>query len=310
METAEEIWRGGVNTWECDEMGHMNVRFYVARAMEGLAGLARRFGMADAFTPHAESTLIVREHHIRFLREAVAGTPLRMTGGVVAMQGDEATLIQVLFHLRTGEPCASFITKVAHAAPKTGRPFAWPGRARAAAEALEADVPPYAAPRSIGGDAVVPTASMARAEALGLGCAARGAVMADGCDIFGRMRAEAFIGRVSDGVPGLLARVRTAVTEAAPQKVDRVGGAVLEYRLIYLDWPRAGDHLDLRSGLSGVEDKTQRMVHWLLDPVTGKAWGSAEAVAVNLDLDARKIIPISPEARAVLKDYVVEALTL
>jgi acyl-CoA thioester hydrolase len=52
------------------------------------------------------------------------------------------------------------------------------------------------------------------------------------------------------------------------------------------------------------------MVHWLLDPVTGKAWGSAEAVAVNLDLDARKIIPISPEARAVLKDYVVEGLTL
>ena len=31
-----EVWRGGVNTWECDEMGHLNVRFYVARAMEGL----------------------------------------------------------------------------------------------------------------------------------------------------------------------------------------------------------------------------------------------------------------------------------
>ena len=25
-----EVWRGGVNTWECDEMGHLNVRFYVA----------------------------------------------------------------------------------------------------------------------------------------------------------------------------------------------------------------------------------------------------------------------------------------
>ena len=30
------VWRGGVNTWECDEMGHMNVRFYLAKAMEGL----------------------------------------------------------------------------------------------------------------------------------------------------------------------------------------------------------------------------------------------------------------------------------
>ena len=35
-----EVWRGCVNTWECDEMGHLNVRFYVARAMEGLVGLA------------------------------------------------------------------------------------------------------------------------------------------------------------------------------------------------------------------------------------------------------------------------------
>ena len=311
MEHAEEIWRGGVNTWECDEMGHMNVRFYVARAMEGLAGLARRLGMADAFTPHAESTLIVREHHIRFLREAVAGTPLRMTGGVVAMDGDEATLIQVLFQVRTGEPCASFITKVAHAAPKTGRPFAWPGRARAAAEALRVQIPPYAAPRSINGEAVVPAASMARAEALGLGCAASGAIMADSCDIFGRMRAEAFIGRVSDGVPGLLGRVRTAGDRggAAKGRPRRRRGPGVSPALSRL--APSGRTISISAPASPTSrTRPSAWWHWLLDPVTGKAWGSAEAVAVNLDLDVRKIIPISPEARAVLKDYVVEGLTL
>ena len=135
---------------------------------------------------------------------------------------------------------------------------------------------------------------MSRADALGLGCAGRGAIRPQDCDVFGRMRAEEFIGRVSDGVPGLLGKVRKAVIEAAPQKVERVGGAVLEYRLLYLDWPRAGDHIELRSGIAAVEDKTQRMVHWLLDPVSGGVWGSAEAVAVNFDLDARKIIPIAP----------------
>jgi hypothetical protein len=30
---------------------------------------------------------------------------------------------------------------------------------------------------------------------------------------------------------------------------------------------------------------------------------------VNLDLDARKIIPIAPEARAMLKHYIVQGLT-
>ena len=310
MEDAAELWRGGVNTWECDEMGHMNVRFYVARMTEGLAGLARLLGMPDAFTPHAASTLIVQDHHLRFLREARAGTPLHMTGGIVEMDETSATVLFLLTHTRTGEPAATCITRVIHANPESGRAFPWPKRARQAAEALKIEVPAHAGPRSISGEPITPQASMARAEALGLGCAARGAIRPQDCDVFGRMRAEEFIGRVSDGVPGLLGRVRKAVTEAAPQKIDRVGGAVLEYRLLYLDWPRAGDHLELRSGIAAVEEKTQRTVHWLLDPVSGGVWGSAEAVAVNFDLDARKVIPIAPEARAVLKDFIVEGLTI
>ena len=310
MEEPVELWRGGVNTWECDEMGHMNVRFYVARAAEGLASLARLLGMPGAFTPHAVSTLLMAEQHIRFLREAHAGTPLHMTGGVVSMDETSAVVLQVLVHTRTGEPAASFVSTVTHANPESGRPFPWPARARAAAAGLMVQIPVFAAPRSISGAPLKPQASMARAQALGLQCAARGAIGPQTCDVFGRMRAEEFIGRVSDGVPGLLGRVRTAVLEKAPQPSARVGGAVLEYRLLYLDWPRAGDHLELRSGLSGVEDKTQRMIHWLLDPISGKAWGSAEAVAVNLDLDARKIIPIAPEARAALQDYIVQGLTI
>ena len=30
--TGVEVWRGGVNLWECDQMGHLNVRFYAAHA--------------------------------------------------------------------------------------------------------------------------------------------------------------------------------------------------------------------------------------------------------------------------------------
>ena len=35
-------------------MGHMNVRFYVVRALEGLVGLAAAMGMPHAFAPNAE----------------------------------------------------------------------------------------------------------------------------------------------------------------------------------------------------------------------------------------------------------------
>ena len=47
-----EVYRGSINTWECDEMGHMNVRFYVAKSMEGLAEFAHAVGLEHAFRGH------------------------------------------------------------------------------------------------------------------------------------------------------------------------------------------------------------------------------------------------------------------
>jgi acyl-CoA thioester hydrolase len=68
-----EVYRGSINTWECDEMGHMNVRFYVAKMMEGLAEVGQVVGLGHAFRERAISTLAPRDQHIRFMREAKAG---------------------------------------------------------------------------------------------------------------------------------------------------------------------------------------------------------------------------------------------
>ncbi|MEO6339018.1 MAG: thioesterase family protein, partial [Caulobacteraceae bacterium] len=213
---AVEVWRGGVQTWECDAMGHMNIRFYVSRAMEGLAGLAAALGLSDAFTARAASTLLVREHHIRFLREARADAPLYMEAGVVEMGETDALLLQVLRHSVSREPAATLLTRVAHASPGAGQVFAWPKRVRAAAEKLRVDIPDFAAPRGIDGGPVSSVASRERAEALGLPCGARGAVMPSECDVFGRMRPEMAMGRMSDGMSFLLQTLNDTVAKAAP----------------------------------------------------------------------------------------------
>ena len=128
--------------------------------------------------------------------------------------------------------------------------------------------------------------------------------------MFGRMRPEQFIGRISDGIASLAAPTRAVILETAKPRPRRIGGAVLEYRLAHLAWPRAGDRFVVRSGLSGLNDSTQRMVHWMLDPLSGKPWGTSEAVAITLDLDARKIVAVSPAARAALEERIVAELTL
>jgi acyl-CoA thioester hydrolase len=310
MSEPPEIWRGGVNTWECDEMGHMSVRFYIQRFMEGAASLARLLGMETAFAAHATSTLLVRTHHLRFQREAHAGAPLHMTGAVAEMGETRAVFLQVLRHSLTGEPAATALLEAEHVEPKSLRPFAWPARVAAAAEALTQAAPSFAAPRGLSGAPATPTASGARADALGLPCLGRGTVRPAELDVFGRMRPDAVIGRISDGVPSLIADVRRAVKASAGEEVRRLGGAVLEYRVLYLAPQEAGDHVELRSGFSGFGEKTQRLVHWLIDPVTGAATASAEALAVNLDLDARSVVPIAPEARALLDHLVVPGLAL
>lgn len=304
-----EVWSGAVNTWECDAMGHMNTRFYAAKATEGLVGLAAALGLPEAFSPRANATLLVSEHHIRFLREARAGAALYMRGGVLEIGENEATLLLVIFHAATGEPSASFRTVVRHVTPHDAQPFAWSARTLALAAALAAPMPSYAATRSIELSPVTSQASLQRADALALMTVGGGAVLAQDCDVFGRMPPERFMGRISDGAPRLA--VRPGAPAARRDKpVGRIGGAVLEYRLIYLRWPRAGDRLLLRAGLADVGERTQRRIYWLLNPQDGEAWAVAESITVSIDLETRKIAPIPAETRERLSLSVTDGLTL
>ncbi|WP_454718082.1 thioesterase family protein [Caulobacter segnis] len=305
-----EIWRGGVNTWDCDEMGHMNVRHYVVRAMEGLIGMAAELGLANAFSPHANATLLVKEHHIRFLREAHAGAPLTMLGGVIEMGETDAKILQLLIHPASGELAATFQTTVVHATPREGQPFPWPQIARERGEALKVEVPEKARARSIDLSPLEPTASLVRADQLNLPRIGLGGLLPSDCDVYGRMRAEQFIGRVSDGIGAFIHPFRDVVVEHAEHKPARMGGAVLEYRIAYLAWPRAGDRVDIRSGLMSTDARTMRVVHWMLDPATGEPWGTSEAVAITFDLDARKVVPVTDAAREALAKHEVEGLAL
>ncbi len=302
-----EVWRGGVSAWECDEMGHLNVRFYVARATEGLVGVAAALGMTDAFAARAQSTLIVREHHIRFLREAHVGAALHMTAGVVEMTESEAVVLQVLTHSLSGETCATFLTRVSHAVAHDGRAFAWPARSLAMAQSLRTGIPAEAAPRGVAGGPVDSQASLAQAEALGMNVSGRGAVKSQDCDVFGRMAPELIMTRVGHGLAHFIEPLRAAAAQATSA---RMGSAALEYRLVYIDMPRAGDGVELRSGIAEIQPKYARMVHWLLNPRTGAPYAVAEHIVANFDLDARRLAPIPPETLATVQAMVIPGLTL
>jgi acyl-CoA thioester hydrolase len=309
-QAGAEIWRGGVTPWQCDEMGHMNVRFYLSIATEALVGLAALLGMPRAFTAEASSTLLVREHHVRFLQEARAGAGLFMTGGVLSMGETEAVLLLMLFH-STGEPAAAFTTRVIHVTPDELRPFPWSRATRARAEAMKVKAPDCAAPRGITGAPVASTqASATAADAFGLPVVASGALGAHDCDVFGRMAPEQVLARIYASVGHVFRRSHAALLAAAPHLAGRLGGAAVEYRVLYHAWPKAGDRLVLRSGHRKLTAKSRSVVHWLLDPASDRPWATAEVVSLFLDLQARRALTIPDEALAAMAVDPIEALGL
>jgi acyl-CoA thioester hydrolase len=292
---GKEIWRGGVTPWQCDEMGHMNVQFYLAIASQGLAGLAAMLGMPHAFTAGASSTLLVREHHVRFLKEARPGAGLVMTGGLLDIGETEATLLQLLFHV-TGEPAAAITAKVEHVTPRDLRPFPWTRATRERVETMRIQAPAFAGPRSIGVQPVETMASLEQAKALGLPVVAGGAVMPADCDVFGRMLPEQLLYRIYASVGHMIRPSHEALLQAQPEFQGRLGGAAVEFRAVYHAWPRAGDRVELRSAHRELTPKARRVVHWLLDPTSGRPWASGEVVSLFLDLKERRSLTLSADA--------------
>ena len=295
-ELGIEVWRGGVNPWQCDQMGHLNVRFYVAHATEALAGLAAGLGMSRAYAPGAASTLVVREHHIRYLKEARSGQPLHMTAGFLDVTGDGGRALQVLRHSLTDEPSALFQTTLVHAAAADAQPFAWSAAQREKAESLRIVLPDGMGPRSLVLGESPPRAVPEKAFRHGLG-----AFAPEDCDVFGRVRADRIMTRLAEGAFYSTALTRQAVGEA-------IGMAVVEYRLTYLEWPRAGDRVEVRSGWTSVEARRLRSSHWVMEPGGKRIWALAEAVVLPFDLEARKALTMPDEAVAALRARMIPGL--
>ncbi|RYY99751.1 MAG: acyl-ACP thioesterase [Alphaproteobacteria bacterium] len=307
-----EVYRGSINTWECDEMGHMNVRFYVARMMEGLAEFAHTLGLDHAFRANGPSTLRPRDQHIRFMREVKPGEPFTMYACVLEVRESSVLIYQQTNHMN-GEPSAAYRTWVDHIDISTGFAFPWSAATRARLEGLKGEAPAACAPRSLD-MSVEPRASarMVEADAIKAPVIGRGVVLPGQVDLTGAMMPEFFIGRMSDSVGHLLKPWRDKLAKQAEARgeVVRMGGAVLEYRLVYRRWPRSGDRYVIRSGRGFQKEKVHSFVHWIMDPDTGDAWCTAEAVAVALNLETRKIMPATPEMMGALTELAPGGLTV
>ena len=305
-----DLARSSVQTWQSDQMGHMNVQFYVEQATHALAALAVHLGLGPRFIDGEGFKLFAREHHVRFLREQRPGAPITVRGGVLSVQDFSFRAFFEMYNTVSEEVAATFAVDVELMDDETRETKPLPAKAKAAALAYQkqiqsklvwapkgsqydankliVDLPAHGAPRGLTLYPPRKAPMLDEAEAMGLVFTWQGEVLREQCDAQGHIIARHFMGIVSDSIPNLLGKTRGDDRS----KNSKVGGAALEYRFHYHSYPSVGDVLTLRSGLKEVGPKTYIWGHWLFNLETGKAVATAEAVAI-----ARMIMPRSPAIR-------------
>ena len=304
----EMLWRGAANAWECDELGHLNVRFYLAKAVEATGALAQKIAMPHAFQARSPATLAARSMTVRFLAEVLPGAPLAIRGGVLDYDETGLTAVLILDHCALERPAAAFTVRLDHYAPGAGRVFAWSNRTRDALEAMRVQAPADIETRSLSSGPAEPHVSLARAETLGLEEVGRGMINPDEVDAFGRMRAEFAFGKISSSVIQFQTGFQEQWAAFKDKRAPDAASAVLEARLNFHRFPRAGTGYVVRTGLARVSKNVRTLVHWVCDAQAGAPLWTMEAVGCLMDLTTRTLKPADPDTLAAMEAAVIDGL--
>lgn len=281
------VYAGSVNRWECDENDHLNVRFFAQKMQQTLQFGLVESGLATQANVDQACRGIVHQH-MRHQAEARIAVPITGFFGLIEFKPDQ---IQVLTELRNTATDAILATYLINITGEFGTP-----------DIPTLDCPDYAAPRGVDAkDFFLEGRSAAELKSMGCNVIGRGVVQPEECDADGFMQIYMYMGRNSDSMPNLFSQF-----EEAERGNGVVGGAVLEYRLNRFGHLRRGSRFELISGVKSLGEKTQTFIHVLFDVDTGQLITGSEAVAISMDLVARKSIPIPPERRARMEKLLIK----
>lgn len=295
----KEYYRGSINLWECDENWHANVRFYVVKMMEALGCLADDMGMAPIFCADTPVKIRIDDLHIRYMAEVRPGRPIFIQGCTIEIGETSADLFFEMVHSLTNQTAAAFRVRLHKVNTKSGETENWSAQERDHLSAVSGTHPDHCAPRSVD-LSITPRQNLKleMAQKAPVTRIGHGMVMAEDCDIFGYMHPHMFIGRVSDSVPNMLSLGRDEIADRIEKETGirpEIGGAVVEYRLSMLKYPKLGDRFEIHSAIKKIEAKIKNLSHWVVDPKTDEVFCATDAYALSFDLETRKAVTTSED---------------
>lgn len=134
-------YRGSVQSWHCDHMGHMNVMWYVGKFDEGTWNLLSMMGLTSTYFREQNRGMVAVDQRLQYKRELLAGDTVAVCSGVLEVRPKALLFFHEMRNAQTGEVAAVCRFTGIHLDTQARRAVAFPADIVAKGETL---LRPYA----------------------------------------------------------------------------------------------------------------------------------------------------------------------
>jgi len=286
------------------------MRHYVGKFSQARKFLFIKLGLVNAFKPRAQSTVRVKNLHIKYLGEARPGQPLKIMSAILTVEEQTLSLCHIMYHA-DGSIAATQVETVEHIYLRNNQAFAWPKRLFQNAQTLCADcpnTPPQAArPRNIDTSQAHLGHDSSTFNEIGLPPIGVGVFTAREMNAAGFATPQAIFGRSTSTAAWF--------TQGWPELFDKAylkgqgSAAVLEIYTVFHKDPRQGDAYEYRSATLKADAYTRTFMHNFNDAVTGVCLSSSLVNGCLFNLKTRKLTKTSETRLNALQKFITPNLT-
>ena len=284
---------------EIDHLGHMNVRFYMEKALRATEALLTELGLGPATCRQLGGVLELRDVFTRHYREQLAGAPLTVMGGLLSVEADGLRLYHELVNTDRDERAATFVHALELRHDRSREPLALPEVVADRTAGGLVAWPEHGRPRTLDLDRAPAGVSIVELEQRGLATRKERVLRPDECDAEGFFPAAHYQdlvwgGEPLDGTAGWLPLFEL-------QGGGKFGWATLESRGVLHELPRAGARIQSFGAEVGIAGKTSVRHQWVFDLDRELLLCTSSIVNLAFDIGARKAIEIPPPIRETLQ---------
>ena len=282
MHNPKRIYKSSVETYEIDNMGHMNVQFYVQHAINACELFLRNENLIQS-DQCFNSLFKLEKLFIRYLREQTLGVPFSISVNYLSVDMSEIVIFLEMKNLLINDVSAAFVFSFSLHELKQKKKMT----ISAITEKLFSSplkVPLYGKKKGLSGLAPLDLSYSQIKKLPKLLEPYYGIVTSKGYSIAEELSAADYMGIISKAVPHLLLQGDHSIANT------NIGGAALEYEFRFKKFASSGCGVFMKSGLRQINAKTYTWTHWLIEAATTEVLAVADSVIISMDLRTRKAI--------------------